>query len=153
MLEQKGNILSQHVLDTYDAVCFTSNGIVKANGELVMGAGIAKAIKDKWPDLPKRFGALVKLEGNIVNYHEQQIRYDRDIFVVSFPTKHNWRDNSDIDLIKKSAHSLVQLADRLGVWKKVALTRPGCGLGGLSWSEVKKVLSPILDDRFTVFYL
>ena len=150
MLIKRGNILGSEILNSFDAVCFTSNGIVKANGELVMGAGVAKAFRNKWPDLPKRFGVLVRLEGNIVNYHEQQIRYDRDVFIVSFPTKNDWRDNSDIGLIKKSANELMQLANRLN-WKNVALTKPGCGLGGLKWNEVSKVLEPILDNRVTIF--
>lgn len=152
MILRKCNILSSNILNSFDAICFTSNGVVKTNGELVMGAGIAKAFRYRWPDLPKRFGAVVRLDGNRVQYYEQQLTYEKDIFIVSFPTKNHWKDDSDIELIKKSANELIQLTDRMK-WKSVGLTKPGCGLGGLSWNEVSKVVGPILDDRITIFHI
>ena len=33
------NILSKDILAVADAVCFTSNGSIKKNGALIMGAG------------------------------------------------------------------------------------------------------------------
>lgn len=37
---------------------------------------------------------------------------------------------------------------RLGSF--LILPRPGCGNGRLRWEDVRKILEPILDDRFTV---
>ena len=28
--------------------------------------------------------------------------------------------------------------------------RPGAGIGGLQWADVKAAIEPILDDRFTI---
>jgi hypothetical protein len=80
MLEQRGDIFSQA---DADAICFTSNGIVKSNGELVMGAGIAKQFRERWPELPKFFGNWVKKYGNHVGFwHDANF-----LAIISFPTK------------------------------------------------------------------
>lgn len=61
-----------------------------------------------------------------------------------------WMSHSDLKLIERSTHQLVELAERYQ-WKSVVLPRPGCGLGQLSWQdEVRPLLSTILDDRFYV---
>ena len=54
MKEQKANILSNEIFTIADAICFTSNGILKSNGSLVMGAGVAKAFRDHFLILIKR---------------------------------------------------------------------------------------------------
>jgi hypothetical protein len=110
-----------------------------------MGAGIAKQVKDKWPALPKFFGDKVRNGGN----HVYCALVSKGQYIVSFPTKHHWRDPSDLALIEQSAKELVVLTNDKG-WQKVCLTRAGCGLGNLLWGDVKKVIAPILDDRFVV---
>lgn len=149
MIERKVNILSDRVLYVADGICFTSNGIVKTNNELTMGAGIAKQIRDKWPGTSKYFGSMVKLYGNHVHYQERQVSYEKSIFVFSFPTKNHWRDPSDLELIKQSATELVEQTDRLKL-KTIYLPFPGIGLGGLNKSKVRKIINPILDNRFIV---
>lgn len=47
MLVLKGNALDY--IGKSDIVCVTTNGIVKSNGELVMGAGCALAFKKQFP--------------------------------------------------------------------------------------------------------
>ncbi len=123
-------------------VCITTNGVIKKNGELVMGAGIALQAKMRFPILPYTLALLVRDFGNIV-FH----LIDENLF--SFPTKNNWRDKSDIDLIAKSAQRLVRETNDLR-FQRVYLPKPGCANGQLSWPVVDKVISEILDDRFVV---
>lgn len=59
-----------------------------------------------------------------------------------------WACRSDIGLILKSVISLIEIAD-VHKMKRVALPPPGCGNGGLTWSDVAPLLRP-LDDRFVV---
>ena len=54
------DILSPKVLQKADAICFTSNGIVKKDGKLIMGAGVAKQFRDRFFGLDQESGALVK---------------------------------------------------------------------------------------------
>lgn len=159
MLEQKGNILSD--FKNADAICFTSNGVLNKHECLVMGAGIAKAFKDKWSVLPELAGEHVKKNGNCVGvlYYTQttSILYGlgvvpekEKVYVLNFPTKHHYRDNSDLVLIEKSTRELLTITNKYQ-WNKIYLPRPGCGLGGLDWEgQVKPLLSTILDDRFII---
>lgn len=154
---EKGNILSPKILKTFNAICFTSNGIVKANGELVMGAGVAKAFRNFFPRIANAAGKAVKRNGNMcqIVFTESYNLTNaprHTLSVIAFPTKHNWRNPSDIKLIEKSAKELMRLVEQYN-WKSVALTKPGCGMGGLKWESVKKVIDPIFDNRITIFYI
>lgn len=141
MIEIVGNMWS---IDT-DAICVTTNGIVKKNGEAVMGAGVALQAKNRYPNLPKSLATRLRSAGNHV-YHIPQSDGSN---IITFPTKHNWRDDSDISLIERSCEELVVLTDRRA-WNKVVLTRPGCANGKLNWDTVRPVLKKHLDDRFFI---
>lgn len=153
MIEQQIDILSDGVLSVADAVCFTSNGVVKKDGTLTMGKGVAKAFRDEFPNIANRAGEVVKAKGNICQIVGYVLRSDgsnETFAIVAFPTKHHWRDSSDIGLIKQSARQLVEMTDVKG-WKRVYLPRPGCANGQLDWERmVKPVLLLLLDDRFII---
>lgn len=133
------------------AVCVTTNGIRKNNGHAVMGAGIAKACAERFPDTPIVLGRLLAEKGNHVHdlgLHEN----GRTIMhVLSFPTKHHWHDNSDPELIRRSCMELVAECDRLGI-QQCYLPKPGCNNGHLDYrSQVRPILQSVLaDDRFIV---
>jgi O-acetyl-ADP-ribose deacetylase (regulator of RNase III) len=123
-------------------ICVTTNGDIKSNGYLVMGKGVALQASDKFPGLSKELGHLVKEYGN-------RPFYFKEFNIMTVPTKYHWKDNSDIDLIKKSCRALPRFAD---YWKmeNIYMPRLGCGLGGLKWENVKNAIDTILDDRFIV---
>lgn len=122
--------------------CITTNGIVKNNGELVMGRGNALQAARKYPRLPHILGLYVKTSGNMVHYL-------KEVNIISFPVKHDWRDKADIELITKSCIQLNAILDNLN--RYAVLPRPGCSNGGLDWeTEVKPVISKILSDRVWV---
>ena len=143
MIEIRGNIFDQKC----DAICITTNGIIKKNGEAVMGAGIALQAKIKYPQLPKLLAEKIAQEGNRV----YSFKLDDDRSIVTFPTKNHWRDDSDIELIKQSLLQLVWMTTQ-NEWEKVCLPRPGCSNGKLKWTDVKRYVSK-LDDRFIVVNL
>lgn len=127
-----------------DAVCITTNGVIKANGEAVMGAGIAKEADLRYY-VAAQLGDKLKTNGN----HCYNLGSYDGKTLVSFPTKHDWRNDSDIDLIKQSCKELVQLADQNG-WNAVLLPPVGCGCGKLDFNTVKAMLEQVLDDRFVL---
>jgi hypothetical protein len=131
-----------------DAYCITTNGIIKANGCAVMGAGVALSAVRKFPGCDKYLGIRIKKMG-----HNVGVFYTADLTdLISFPTKYHWKDPSDIKLIEKSAKELIDLIN-INKYNKVILPRPGCSNGGLDWKDVKKVIEPILDDRVVVVSL
>ena len=148
MLEITGNIFnrdswSQKPTTPEIALCVTTNGVVKANGRAVMGAGMAKAFTLVYPQLPVVLGQKLVHSGNQVHY---LLTVNNTIHILSFPTKHHWRDFSDLSLILNSAKTLAEIAD-LKLYCTFVVTRPGCGLGGLSWLVVRDAISPILPNN------
>ncbi|MGL5836842.1 MAG: hypothetical protein ACRC1Z_26970 [Waterburya sp.] len=147
MLEITGNIFdlnswSRKPTTPKIALCVTTNGVVKADGQAVMGAGMAKAFTMIYPQLPMVLGQKLAHSGNRVHY----LLTDSNVHILSFPTKHHWRDSSDLALIENSARSMAELAT-LKPHCTFILTRPGCGLGRLSWSVVRNLIAPILPDN------
>lgn len=138
-----------------EAMCVTTNGIVKANGHAVMGAGIAKQADDCF-HLSEKLGIYLKQYGNrAFNLGVYQRVYVSEpapvnFHVFSLPTKHHWKEDSDITLICKSCEQLVEMCNKFGI-TKCYLTPPGCGCGNLNYENlVKPWISQILDDRFIV---
>lgn len=134
-----------------NVVCVTTNGIIKKDGCAVMGAGIAKTANKRF-QVDAKLAEHLRTHGNTVcdlgEYKFKQSRFH----LVSFPTKEDWKDNSLPWLIEQSAKQLVDLVNAHG-YQHVFLTPPGCGLGGLQWeSDVKPILEPLFDDRFTIVF-
>lgn len=148
MLEATGDIL--HEMSKYNAVCITTNGIVKPGGRAVMGAGVAKVFRDSFKGIDFSCGAAIAKHGNRVNV----LGSVENCIVLTFPTKHDWKDYSDLGLIKQSAFQLMGYINTKREQDKdfrVLLPRPGCVNGGLDWeTTVKPVLSEILDDSVTI---
>lgn len=144
MIEKKVNIFDEiknpDHLNKLILLLITTNGVVKNNGDLVMGAGLAKEAVNKFKELnlPKILGIRVSKNGNIpsvINTNNPLLK------LISFPTKNNWKDNSKISLIENSMKHLVNIIYHENFKNYIIITgRPGCSLGGLNWDLVKKVL-------------
>ena len=138
MLEEFGDFWTMQG----DARCITTNGILRANGDAIMGKGIALQAKQRYPRIEFTLGRLIQKYGNHV------FRLYNGL--ISFPTKWHWKEDSDIELIKRSAQELVFLL-KDDPAKRVLLTRPGCGNGNLYWSEVKPFIQNMLgNDKFII---
>lgn len=120
----------------------TTNAIRRSNGCLVMGAGVAKQARDRFPGLDKKLGGLVEKFGS-------RPFLCREEDIITFPTKVHWKEHSSLRLIRWSLGELVRIVDKYNI-QSVVMTRPGCGNGGLQWSQVRPLLVGVLDDRFTV---
>lgn len=135
--------------DVNSLLAITTNGILDKHKDAVMGAGIAKQAKLIFPYLPRELGKYIAQGGNqVYNLGHWKIR--RDIWnLCSFPTKHHWKDRSDLELIKTSCLQIIELVNRCG-FKKIYIPRPGCGAGGLLWKEEVEPILSSLDDRFYI---
>ena len=152
MKEVKGDILSRSIINQADAVCFTSNGIIKNNGRLVMGAGVAKVFKDTFEKLDWTAAYHVRNSGNICQVIDGFASENGNVDIIAFPTKRHWKDDSDLGLILRSARQLVSIANMRN-YQRVYLPRPGCRNGRLDWKDVRPKLEEILDDRFYIITL
>lgn len=136
--EQTGNLWDFSARGEWIAI--TTNGIIKANGHAVMGAGLAKQAATRYPELPSWLGERLTRFGNRPHCF-------RSIRLISFPTKDNWNQPSSLQLITDSLHAIRTILDHEHI-ARLYCPRPGCGLGQLEWTVVKETIAPFVDDRF-----
>ena len=139
MNEIVGDLWDEHAQGA--VVAITTNGAVNRVGRAEMPRGCARQARDRYPSLLQTLGSLLKQHGNHV--------FDLGHQLVSFPVEEDPFQNPDLRLIEQSCCELVELVDYKG-WQKVVVPRPGCGGGGLSWSDVRPILQKYFDDRFFV---
>lgn len=144
MLEVTGDFFSYADEQDIKVLVCTTNQVVKADGRLVMGAGIARTFRDQFLDLDKIWGRQTEFKKSSLTVSWDYLPY----VLIGFPTKYHWRDPSDIRLIRKSLRKLEELVDYYN-FDRILMTRPGCGNGGFRWSEIYKEMKH-LDDRYTI---
>jgi len=131
----KGDMWS--VFGLVDHFVITTNSTIKKNGAVVMGAGIAKQVRDKWPGIDVEIGNAI----NGVDTYGLILGSDIGVFQV----KHFWGDDADVRLIKYSTMELAMHAvanpDRT-----YALNFPGIGNGGLPYEVVKPIVDVLPDN-------
>lgn len=136
-----------------DACLVTTNGIIRANGKAVMGAGIAKYCRDTFKGVDDILAKQLRQGGNHVYYLGlwplQSINIG-SFMLFSFPTKDDWRDNSKLELIAQSCKEIRELVDKYEL-DHIYMPCPGCSNGKLDyWNDVRPILRKELDDRFNV---
>jgi hypothetical protein len=146
MKEMHGNLWDAHAEGHF--ICITTNGDTRQDGRAVMGRGIARQAKIRFPELPELLGSDLLNIGNTLHVYDH-------LRLITFPVKHHWNHAADLLLIQTSAVQLRAVMDAsllaIGdIVNEVFLPRPGCGNGGLRWSAVKPLIAPVLDDRFTI---
>ena len=147
MKEIKGDIFDY--IGIADAICVTTNGIVKKDGSLVMGAGNAKLFSNRYPELAKVLGNKIKSSGKNIVFKGVEAKDNQGTYILSFPTKEDYRSKSNKELIRRSAIRLKYLAD-IHKLNNIIIPCPGIGCGGLNKADVINLLKDILDDRFTI---
>ena len=128
-------------------ICITTNGLVRKDGALVMGRGVAKQAKDLFPHIDYEIGTVVTLHGNHV--YDLSEFYAHLAGLITFPVKHNWWEKADKSLIQESTDALRELALRNPEYTYV-LPRPGCGNGGLRWEQVKPIVEALPDNVLVI---
>lgn len=146
-------------LDGVDAVC------IPVNTHAVPGAGLAKAAARRWPKWAASYRdccRLGRMSGPQYEVHAiplpappaqlelPGVGRQRAIHVVSLPTKYHWREPSTLDLVAESIRRLCDSALRRP-WHTVAVPALGCGLGGLEWPRVLRLMQAEMDTHPSTF--
>jgi hypothetical protein len=144
MIYEFGNMFS--VWEQSDLFCITTNATIKSNGALVMGRGIAKTVRDKYPGVDLVAGKLIEercgsegLYGLIISpdwpakklgLFQVKYRYDKpatgSLIVYSTGRLKNWAlEHSDA---------------------RIDLNFPGIGNGKLPASKVEPIIRQLPNN-------
>lgn len=143
---KRGNILAEDVEALVNPV----------NCMGVMGKGLALQFKNFSPENFKAYkliceGGKMK-PGHLFVFTTYPLV--NPTWIINFPTKRHWRDKSKLDDIRAGLADLVSVV-RFHRIKSIAIPALGCGLGGLEWVEVKRLIESSLhgldDVRIVVF--
>ena len=110
----------------------------------VMGAGLAKQFKIKYP---QNF-TYYTIECDKYNYKSGDIissSVEKDKHIINLATKRHWKNNSTLSdiILGLTALKTYLFLNRLS---SCAIPAIGCGLGGLQWKDVKKLIVDMLLD-------
>lgn len=135
------------------------------NTQGVMGSGVAKVVKEKWPFVYESYRQFcqndavdVELGGVMVIPHKPRLdEGGSPIYVANALTQEDYgRDGkryASIDAIRQSLHGIHStFEDRQKNMEFVAV-KVGCGLGGLDWEEE---VEPLFEESllsWTIYYL
>lgn len=111
----------------------------------IMGAGLALQFKKQYPNNFKEYKLACNL--NKVQLGKMFItRFDDNRYIINFPTKYHWKENSKIEYINNGLCDLLFQSNYLNI-KSIAIPKIGCGLGGLDWNIVKRNIIDIFHDK------
>lgn len=109
----------------------------------VMGKGLALDFKNRYPENYKAYAlACDRNEVKLGNMHifKNSIFYNppHPKWIINFPTKNDWRSDSDIRNIEIGMIALANEIKRMYI-KSVSIPALGCGLGKLNYNDVKRI--------------
>lgn len=110
----------------------------------VMGAGVALAFKQRYPEMFREYKRLCE-HNNIVPGKMHVWHPLGSEWVINFPTKRHWKDQSRYDDIEAGLDDLHSYLRSLGP-VTVAMPALGCGHGGLDWARVSTMIRSRLQD-------
>ncbi len=126
----------------FDSECDAIVNTINCVG--VMGGGLAKQFRSKYPDMNAAYQAACargQVEiGRMWSWYDDA----SGRWIINFPTKDDWRDPSCTRYVIEGMADLVDVITDLGL-RSIAIPPLGCGLGGLKWDEVEPLILVALD--------
>jgi O-acetyl-ADP-ribose deacetylase (regulator of RNase III) len=104
----------------------------------VMGKGIALQFKQAFPENFRVYQRACQAgevqPGRMLVFESGGLTSPG--YIVNFPTKRHWREDSRLEDIEAGLTALVEEVRRLGI-RSIAVPPLGCGNGGLNWADVR----------------
>lgn len=149
-----GNIWNAFYSGKYDVFLFPSNGVIRnsAPPALVMGAGVARAVRNSFSGIDIAFAEIIKRRGTQENgVWKYGVVVSANKWGVStftrvgaFQSKLDWRDPSSLDILD---YSVQRLCDALDMYPwKVMMPFPATGNGKLTQDQVLPVIERLPDN-------
>lgn len=129
------------VYPTADKFIITTNSWLKANGAVVMGRGIAKVARDRFPGIDIAMGnAIASNCGHMGVYG-----FLEGSKICAFQVKRHFKEKAELDLIIRSCNALTMFAIE-NRDLSIHLNFPGIGYGGLDIQNVLPIVSKLPDN-------
>lgn len=109
------------------------------NTQGIMGKGIALQFKQAFPEMFREYQKACKAgEVRLGKVHVYDLGglNGGPRWIINFPTKGHWREQSRLADIEAGLRDLVVMVRRLGI-RSIAVPPLGCGHGGLNWADVR----------------
>lgn len=113
----------------------------------VMGAGLARQFRDRYPSMFSHYRDACRrgilIPGRLHIYDRET--FNPPFYIINSPTKKDWRDPSKLEYIESGLIALVGVLRSMGI-NSVSVPKLGCGLGGLNWVDVNSLIKKYLND-------
>ena len=129
----------------------------QVNCMLVMGAGLAKQIRAKWPEVYTKYRSLVEVKvASRLGKCQLVTISDKELYVANLFGQYNYRP---LGIQHTDYRALSQAFQSLGLWHKKYCHvdfpiwipyKLGCGLAGGDWEIVKSLISQNIQNCFIV---
>lgn len=137
-------------------ITLTQGNLLESNAEAlvntvnavgVMGKGIALQFKKAFPENFKAYEAACKTDkirpGVMFVTEARTLHGVR--YIINFPTKRHWKGKSRMSDIETGLRALAQEVRSRDI-RSIAIPPLGCGLGGLSWVDVRAKIEQAFAD-------
>jgi len=143
----KGDLYSDSEFCKYDYIGFTANSTLTKDDRLVMGAGNAKVVRDKFKGIDKRLGSIIKESKHPEDPEVFLIVKDKETNIFALQTKVNWKDKSPVGLVEYSLRYLKRLAESKPN-RLFAVPYPAVNHGGLTKDILKEYIEELPDNVY-----
>jgi len=116
----------------------------------VMGKGIAKTFKERYPEMFREYKRVC--DRGELQVGTLLLWRGADKWVLNFPTKTTWRLPSTLAYVRAGLEKFVASYEDLGI-TSISFPPLGCGNGNLDWEEVKPVMESYLHDLSIQIYI
>lgn len=112
----------------------------------VMGKGLAKQFRDKFPDLYEHYKSQCKTGILKPGYSALYRDTKTEQWIANIATENHWKDGAKEKWIVESIRNLRDDIERShnyfhpNRFQSVAIPRVGCGLGGLNWNNIRPLI-------------
>jgi len=123
------------------------------NTQGIMGKGIALQFKQAFPEMFREYQKACKAgEVRIGKMHVHDLGglNGGPRWIINFPTKRHWREQSRLADIEAGLRDLVRTVRRLGI-RSIAVPPLGCGQGGLNWADVRPRIEAAFAELAEVY--
>lgn len=116
----------------------------------VMGKGIAKEFKRRYPEMAEQYRKLC--EQGLLTVGKLWLYRAPDKWILNFPTKRHWRERSRLEYVESGLQKFVATYRSRGI-TSISFPMLGCGNGQLNWDEVRPLMEKYLKGLPIPIYI